>query len=103
MAFFAKSKDELLECFEEDGTRMHPRYRSEVCTEGTRRWHGVADVWVVNYDGMILCTQRSPAVQNHPNQWQTHSGGHVRYEKTFIDTAVEELYEVLGIKATAEK
>jgi 8-oxo-dGTP pyrophosphatase MutT (NUDIX family) len=103
MAFAAKFKDELVECFDEDGTRMHPRYRSEVCSEGTRRWHGVADVWVVNRDGMILCTQRSPAVQNNPNKWQTLSGGHVKYENTFINTAVEELYEELGIKTGAEK
>ncbi len=103
MAYTAKFKDELLECFDEDGTRMHPRYRSEVCSEGTRRWHGVADVWVVNRDGMILCTQRSPAKKVHPNKWQTLNGGHVKFEETFVDTAVKELYEELGIKTTAEK
>lgn len=102
MAFSSKFKDELLECFDEDGARMHPRYRSEVCSEGTRRWHGVADVWVVNRDGMILCTQRSPAKQNDPNKWQTRAGGHVKYGETFIDAAVKELYEELGIKAKSE-
>lgn len=102
MAYTAKLQDELLECFDEGGSRAHPRYRSEVCTEGTRRWHGVADVWVVNRDGMILCTQRSPAKQNDPNKWQTLSGGHVKFETSFIDTAVSELYEELGIKTNAE-
>ncbi len=63
MAYTAKLQDELLECFDDDGGKAHPRYRSEVCSEGTRRWHGVANVWVVNRDGIILCTQRSPAVQ----------------------------------------
>jgi 8-oxo-dGTP pyrophosphatase MutT (NUDIX family) len=102
MSHTAKFKDELVECFDEDGTRMHPRYRSEVCSEGTRRWHGVADVWVVNRDGMILCTQRSPAVQNNPNKWQTVSGGHVKYGVLFVDTAAGELYEELGIKVKPE-
>lgn len=103
MAFSAKFKDELVECFDEDGARMHPRYRSEVCTEGTRRWHGIADVWVVNRDGMILCTQRSPAKKYDPNKWQTLNGGHVKYGESFVDTAVKELYEELGIKTIAEK
>jgi len=103
MAYNLKFKDELLECFDEDGARMHPRYRSEVCADGTRRWHGVADTWVVNRDGMLLCSQRSPAVQNDPNKWQTLAGGHVKVGLTFIDTAVRELYEELGIKTSADK
>ena len=103
MVYSAKFKDELVECFDEDGTtRMHPRYRSEVCSEGTRRWHGVADVWIVNRDGMILCTQRSPAKQNNPNKWQTRAGGHVRAGETYLQTAVSELYEELGLKAAPE-
>jgi 8-oxo-dGTP diphosphatase len=102
MAYTAKLQDELLECFDEDGSRAHPRYRSEVCTQGTRRWHAVADVWVVNRDGMILCTQRSPAKQSDPNKWQTRAGGHVKAGKTFLETAVSELYEELGIKAKPE-
>jgi len=103
MVYSAKFKDELVECFDEDGTtRAHPRYRSEVCAEGTRRWHAVADVWVVNRDGMILCSQRSPAKQNDPNKWQTCAGGHVKAGKTFLQTVVSELYEELGIKAKPE-
>jgi 8-oxo-dGTP diphosphatase len=103
MAFTAKFKDELVECFDEDGTtRAHPRYRSEVCTEGTRRWHATADIWVVNRDGMILCTQRSISKQNDPNKWQTREGGHVKAGETFLQTAVSELYEELGIKAKPE-
>ena len=103
MSYTSSKKDELVECFDEDGvTKMHPRYRSEVCSEGTRRWHGVADVWVINRDGMILCTQRAPSVQNSPNKWQTLSGGHVKHGVSFVQTAVSELNEELGIK-TDEK
>jgi len=103
MAYSAKFKDELVECFDEDGaTRMHPRYRSEVCAEGTRRWHAVADVWVVNRECMILCSQRSITKQNHPNKWQTHAGGHVKADETYLQTAVSELHEELGIKAEPE-
>jgi 8-oxo-dGTP diphosphatase len=103
MSFGENFKDELVECFAEDGeTRMHPRYRSEVCTAGTRRWHAVADVWVVNRDGMILCNQRSPAKQNNPNKWQTRAGGHVKAGETFLQTAVSELHQELGISAPPE-
>ncbi|MDR3642419.1 MAG: NUDIX domain-containing protein [Candidatus Doudnabacteria bacterium] len=98
MAFAAKFKDELLECFDEDGSRAHPRYRSEVCVDGTRRWHGTADTWVFNRDGLFICSQRSPAVQNSPNKWQTYSGGHVKAGVPFVETAAKELYEELGIK-----
>ncbi len=103
MANPAKFKDELVECFDEDGvTRMHPRYRSEVCTDGSRRWHGVANVWVVNREGMILCTQRSITKAIDPNKWQTFCGGHMRFGDSFADTAIKELYEEIGIKAEPE-
>lgn len=103
MVYSAKLQDELLECFDEEGNRMHPRYRSEICTDGTRKWHAVADVWVVNSDGMLLCTQRSPGVINNPNKWQTREGGHVGVGKTFLETAVRELYEELGLRAKTEE
>jgi 8-oxo-dGTP pyrophosphatase MutT (NUDIX family) len=103
MAYAEKFKDELLECFDEDGSRAHPRYRSEVCTDGRRRWHGVSDVWLVNRDGMFLCTQRSPAVSRNANKWQTFAGGHVKAGLTFIEAAIKELYEELGVKIKPEE
>lgn len=89
--------DELLTCFDEMGNVVEPRPRSEVHAKPYRIWHGVSCIWIVNNKGQILCSRRSNAVTQNANKWQTYFGGHLKAGADFIDTAIIESNEEVGL------
>lgn len=89
--------DELLTCFDEIGNVIEPKLRSEVHTQPYRIWHGVSCIWIVNNKGQILCSRRSSHVTQNANKWQTYFGGHLKAGADFIDTAIIELNEEVGL------
>ncbi|MGB5050099.1 MAG: NUDIX hydrolase [Caldilineaceae bacterium] len=97
------TENELLACFDKDGHDIEPRKRSELHAKPYVIWHGVADIWIVNEKGEILCSRRSLGVHGNPGKWQTFFGGHVRAGDAFLDTALRELEEEVGIIAHSEK
>ncbi len=61
-------------------------------------WHRATHVWVVNDKNKILCQQRSLGKDVNPGKWQSFFGGHLKAGQSYIDSAVEELREELGIQ-----
>ncbi len=98
-----ESNDELLVCFDEQGSPIEPHTRREVHAEPLAFWHGVVNVWLIDHRGQLLCSKRSEALSGNPGKWQTYFGGHVKAGKTFQEAAVMELDEEVGLRTNPEK
>jgi len=94
-----KPNEEFLQCFDEQGNPTEGRPRSQVKTLPYQYWHGVCNIFVVNNAGQILCSKRSPLIEN-PGKWQPYFGGHVSAGLSFTQTAIKELQEESGIIIT---
>jgi isopentenyl-diphosphate Delta-isomerase len=75
------------------------KQRSLVHRDGD--WHRTAQIWVVSGDDKVLCDLRSEAVDSWPGYWDAIFGGHVPAGSGYLDTAVRELQEEVGITASA--
>ena len=97
-------RDELLECFDEQGNRLAPRPRKEVCqpSSGYYEWHAVANTWLVDKDCRILCTKRSEKLAGSPGKWQSYLGGHVKAGTNYRQTAVDEAAEEAGVSISPD-
>lgn len=51
----------------------------------------------------ILLQKRSPTKDLYPDCWDLSVGGHVNYGKSYVETAIKELKEELGIVATEKE
>ncbi len=60
--------------------------------------HRVACVLVFNKKGDLLLQKRSKTVSMYPGCWTVSSAGHVAYGDTYINTALRELEEEVGLK-----
>lgn len=58
-----------------------------------------------NQDGRIelLWQQRSEKLANFPGKWDVSAGGHVNLGETFVEAALREAWEEIGIKVRAEE
>lgn len=92
------SDNELLEIFNDNGDIVKPEPRVLVHNKPFVFWHGVCNIWLVNKQGDMLCSKRSPFVTGNPNKWQTYFGGHVKAGNTFGQTALLELEEEIGLR-----
>lgn len=59
-------------------------------------------VLVRNKDNQIFVQKRSATKDLFPNCWDLSVGGHVPFGTTYLDTAIRELQEELGVTATKE-
>jgi len=60
-------------------------------------------VVVKNDKDKVLLQKRSSTKDLYPDCWDLSVGGHVNFGKSYIETAVQELKEELGIKASAKE
>jgi ADP-ribose pyrophosphatase YjhB (NUDIX family) len=96
-------KDEMLACFDEHGNEIQPHLRSEALAEPfPNYYHATANVWVIDKDGKMLCSQRSELVSANKLKWQSKFGGHVQAGDSFVQSAARELYEESGIEVVPE-
>lgn len=95
--------NELLECFDENENPIQPKLRQEVHSKPYAIWHGVTVVWLFNNHGEILCSKRSNYIEGNPGKWQTYFGGHVKFGSNFLETAMIELKEEIGLKLPSDK
>ncbi|MGE4517966.1 MAG: NUDIX domain-containing protein [Desulfobacteraceae bacterium] len=65
--------------------------------------HKTVHVWVVSPDNQILIQKRAKTKLTHPEMWDVSCAGHVSAGDTSLETAVKELYEETGIKASPSK
>jgi len=70
--------------------------RREVHEKGLR--HRSSHILVFNSDGQVFIQLRSLSKDNMPGLWDISAAGHVDSGESYINCAVRELYEELGIK-----
>lgn len=92
-----KDSKEQIACFDNSGNPAESKIRSVIHNKPLQIWHGITNIWIMNLQGEILCTRRSSHVSGNPGKWQTYVGGHMRSGYTFIQTAIRELSEELGL------
>jgi len=60
-------------------------------------------VLIMNDKNQVLCQRRSPTKDLFPNCWDLSVGGHVNYGKSYVETAVREIGEEMGIEVKEEE
>lgn len=96
-SFSHNSENETLQTYTKDGKPSEPLPRSLIYAEPRKYFHGVANIWIINSKGELLCSKRSDNVKGNLGKWQTFFGGHVQAGETFLQGAQRELAEETGI------
>lgn len=91
-------KKELLFTVDELNNLVKPKPRDEVHNKGY--WHRTIHIWVINKKQQILCQKRSLLKDTNPGKWESFFGGHLAPNQKYLDGALQELKEELGIDAT---
>jgi isopentenyldiphosphate isomerase len=89
--------DEILQVFDEYGAPTQALPRAIVKAEPRQHWHGVANIWLINQRGEILVTKRSSILKSKPNLWQSYIGGHLKAGQSFLEAAIAESQEEVGL------
>lgn len=50
----------------------------------------------------LLWQQRSEKLENFPGKWDVSAGGHVNLGESFVEAAIREAFEEIGVKLTAD-
>ncbi len=97
---------EMLDIVDENGEPIGIiKERSKVHAEGDL--HRTSHVWIVRDNGKggldVLLQKRSKDKDSHPGCYDISSAGHIPAGSTYVDSALRELEEELGIKASSEE
>lgn len=89
-------QDELLTEVDQNNQVIGPIPRGQAHQSGV--YYRTIYVLVVDEKNRILLQKRSPTKDLYPNKWDLSVGGHVNYGDSYLETAVRELEEELGIR-----
>lgn len=92
--------EELLSVVDQNDNPIRPKTREEVHRNGY--WHRISHIWIVNSQQQILCQKRTAGKDINPGKWEAHFGGHVANKEEYIDNAIKEIKEEIGIGRTKE-
>lgn len=93
-------QDELLDIVDANDCIVGAASRQEVHARGLR--HRACHMLVLNRSGEIYLQKRSATKDNNPGLWDTSAAGHVDSGESYLDCAVRELGEELGLKVAAQ-
>ncbi len=94
------NNEELLFVVDENNSPIEPKTRKEVHENGY--WHRISHIWIINSEKQILCQKRSILKDINPGKWEAHFGGHVAAGEEYVDNAVKETKEEVGIDRKKE-
>lgn len=87
---------ELLFVVDEENKPLAPLPREVVHEKGY--WHRCSEIIVVNSQSQILCQKRTLLKDSHPGMWEANFGGHLGPSDDFLENAVAEVNEELGLQ-----
>src|SRR6266700_3262766 len=93
-------KNEILFVVDEKNHPVKPQERYLVHKKNL--WHRTTGIWVINTKKQILCQKRSLKKDTKPGLWEAFFGGHLHPHDSYINSAVVELSEELGIAVQKE-
>jgi isopentenyl-diphosphate delta-isomerase type 1 len=94
-----QSPDELFDIVDAQDRVVGKATRAEAHAQ--RLWHRAVHVLVFNAPGEVLLQQRSPFKDTFPGCWTSSCAGHVDSGDDYLETAVRELSEELGLSVMA--
>ena len=92
--------EELLYVVDENNNPLEAKSRNE--THAKHLWHRCSHIWIINSQNQILCQKRSQLKDVNPNKWEAHFGGHVREKEEYINNAIIESKEEIGLDRNKE-
>lgn len=87
---------ELLDIVGENDTVLGIATRAEI--HRTQRLHRAVHMLVQNPNGEVYLQKRAATKDSNPNCWDSSAAGHVDAGEAYMDAAVRELFEELGIE-----
>ncbi|MDP2685162.1 MAG: NUDIX domain-containing protein [bacterium] len=94
------NNEELLFCVDEYNNSIDPKPRNLVHATGI--WHRTSHIWIINGKNEILCQRRSLLKDKAPGLWEGFFGGHIPPQVSYLDHALTELEEEVGLKVSKE-
>lgn len=94
-------KDELLFTVDESNNPLPSKPRREVHSK--KYWHRTTQIWILNNKKQILCQRRSLTKDVNPGIWEAFFGGHVTAEEDYLENAIKEIQEELGLTISKDK
>lgn len=94
-------KDELLFTVDEFNNPLPAKPRGEVHSK--RYWHRTTQIWILNKKKELLCQRRSLTKDVNPGVWEAFFGGHVTADEDYLENAIKEIREELGITASKDE
>lgn len=91
---------EMVFVVDENNTPIKPQPRS--IAHKNLLWHRTTDVFIINRNGQILTQQRSLKKDIKPGYWSVFFGGHLAPGEEYLQNAVEEVNEEIGIQITEQ-
>ena len=88
---------ELFEIVDEEDRVIGLKPR-DVCHGNSEFVHRVAHVLVFNSNGELLLQKRTMTKDIQPGKWDTSMGGHLAVGENYLEAALRELKEELGIE-----
>ena len=88
---------ELLEIVDENDSVIGVKSRAE-CHGNPQYTHRVAHVLLFNSSGELLLQKRSMKKDLEPGKWDSSVGGHLEVGETYLQAALREMQEELGIE-----
>ena len=65
-------------------------------------YHNTIHVWLYTKEGEVLLQQRSHKKKIHPLLWDVSAAGHIDAGESFIEAALRETYEEIGLQLRAK-
>lgn len=90
------NNEELLFIVDENNNPLSPQPRNYAHKNGL--WHRTTGIWVINGKKQILCQKRSLNKDVKPGFWEAFFGGHLAPNEDYLQSAVNEVREELGIE-----
>jgi 8-oxo-dGTP diphosphatase len=93
--------DEILFSVDEDNNPIEPQTRS--LSHQQHLWHRCCHVYIVNSEQqLVLCQKRSMLKDNNAGLWEAFTGGHVLAGQSYVENALDEVKEEIGMDIHAE-
>lgn len=89
------NNQELLFVVDENNNPIQSQTREE--THKEKLWHRTSHIWILNSKNQALCQKRSLLKDSNPGKWEAHFGGHIRSDEDYIDNAIIETREEVGL------
>ncbi len=86
---------ELLDVVDENDKVIGVKTRGEIHAEGLM--HRAVHILVFNSSGGLFIQKRSMSKDENPGQWDSSAAGHVDSGETYLQCAIRELEEELGV------